>query len=302
MNKLAFVIPYYKIDFFEETLQSLVNQTNKNFNVYIGNDKSPHDPSEIISKYKDLLNMTYQSFDSNLGAKDLEGQWIRCINLSKNEDWICILGDDDCPKSNFVDELYKILPIVDEKKINVIKTAITSIDSNSKIRREDLIHPEYDTSINTFWRDRNNQTHTSISENIFRRSSYEKIGFRGFPLAWGTPLVAWIDYTEGGLIYGLNSTQMCVRSSEINLSRVDSFKDQKQVGEAMVYEIIFSDYINHFTNSQLLFLLKKYHAVLHYYKLKNKLSSPILDLYGKYGGIKGQLFYLLREIKWKITK
>jgi hypothetical protein len=301
MNKLAFVIPYYKIDFFEETLRSLENQTNKNFSVYIGNDNSPNDPIDIIKKYSSL-NITYKSFENNLGAKDLEGQWIRCIDLSKDEEWICILGDDDCPKKNFVEEFYRILPIVDEKKINVIKTAITSIDANSKLRGADLIHPEYDTSINTFWRDRNNQTHTSISENIFRRSSYEKIGFRGFPLAWGTPLVAWIDYSEGGLIYGLNSTQMCVRSSEINLTRVDSFKDQKQVGEAMVYEIIFSDYHDKFSDSQLLFLIKKYHAVLHYYQLKNKLSSSVFKLYGKYGGIKGQLFYILREIKWNFTK
>lgn len=301
MNKLAFVIPYYKIDFFEETLQSLEEQTNKNFSVYIGNDNSPNDPIDIIKKYRSL-NITYKNFETNLGAKDLEGQWIRCIDLSKDEEWICILGDDDCPKKNFVEEFYKILPVVDEKNINVIKTAITSIDTNSKIRGADLVHPEYDTSINTFWRDRNNQTHTSISENIFRRSSYEKIGFRGFPLAWGTPLVAWIDYSEGGLIYGLNSTQMCVRSSEINLSRVDSFKDQKQVGEAMVYEIIFSDYHDKFSDSQRLFLIKKYHAVLHYYQLKNKLPTSIFTLYGKYGGIKGQLFYILRELKWKFTK
>ena len=301
MNKLAFVIPYYKIDFFEETLQSLEEQTNKNFSVYIGNDNSPNDPIDIIKKYRSL-NITYKKFETNLGAKDLEGQWIRCIDLSKDEEWICILGDDDCPKKNFVEEFYKILPVVDEKNINVIKTAITSIDTNSKIRGADLLHPEYDTSINTFWRDRNNQTHTSISENIFRRSSYEKIGFRGFPLAWGTPLVAWIDYSEGGLIYGLNSTQMCVRSSEINLSRVDSFKDQKQVGEAMVYEIIFSDYHDKFSDSQRLFLIKKYHAVLHYYQLKNKLPTSIFTLYGKYGCIKGQLFYILRELKWKFNK
>lgn len=301
MNKLAFVIPYYKIDFFEETLKSLEEQTNKNFTVYVGNDNSPNDPFDIIEKYSSL-NITYKVFETNLGAIDLEGQWIRCIDLSKDEEWICILGDDDCPKKNFVEEFYKILPVVDEKNINVIKTAITSIDSNSKLRGADLVHPEYDTSINTFWRDRNKQTHTSISENIFRRSSYEKIGFRGFPLAWGTPLVAWIDYSEGGLIYGLNSTQMSVRSSEINLSRVDSFKDQKQVGEAMVYEVIFSDYHDKFSDSQRLFLIKKYHAVLHYYQLKNKLPSSIFTLYGKYGGIQGQFFYILRELKWKFTK
>lgn len=301
MKKLAFVIPYYKINFFEETLISLDQQTNKNFNVYIGNDKSPDDPSGIINNFPSL-KIKYKAFENNLGTKDLEGQWIRCIDLSEDEEWICILGDDDCPKKNFVEEFYNILPIVDEKEINVIKAAITSIDTHSKLRGADLTHPEYDTSINTFWRDRNNQTHTSISENIFRRSSYEKYGFRGFPLAWGTPLIAWMDYSEGGIIYGMNKTQMSVRSSEINLTRVNSYRDQKDVGEAMVYEIVFSDYYDKFNASQKFFLVKKYHAVLHYYKLKNKLPSSIFHLYGKYGGLKGKLFYILRELKWKLTK
>jgi hypothetical protein len=33
---LAIVIPYYKRTFFEETLQSLANQTDKRFQVFIG--------------------------------------------------------------------------------------------------------------------------------------------------------------------------------------------------------------------------------------------------------------------------
>jgi len=35
---LAIVIPYYKRTFFEETLQSLANQTDKRFQVYVGDD------------------------------------------------------------------------------------------------------------------------------------------------------------------------------------------------------------------------------------------------------------------------
>ena len=44
---LAIVIPYYKYTFFEETLLSLQNQTNKKFNVYIGDDASPENPLDL---------------------------------------------------------------------------------------------------------------------------------------------------------------------------------------------------------------------------------------------------------------
>lgn len=50
-NLLAIVIPYYKPDFFEETLQSVAAQTDKRFTLYIGNDASAHDPLPLIQKY-----------------------------------------------------------------------------------------------------------------------------------------------------------------------------------------------------------------------------------------------------------
>ncbi|SFI24519.1 glycosyltransferase family 2 protein [Halpernia frigidisoli] len=302
MKKLAFVIPFYKINFFEDTLSALDQQTNKDFNVYIGDDKSENNPKELIKKYADCFDLQYKRFNNNLGATDLEGQWIRCINLSKDEEWICILADDDYPKANFVEEFYKNLDLLDEKKINVIKVAITSINEKGKVRGADLNHPTFDTSLNYFWRDRNGETYTSISENIFRRTAFEEKRFRGFPLAWGTPLIAWIDFSEGGEIFGLNSTQMCVRVSEINLSRIDSFKDQKHRGEFMVYEIIFTDYKSRFNSKQLFFLTKQYHSIVHYYKIRNKLPDTILKLYKNFAGLKGIAYYMIKELKWKFIK
>ncbi|UJH92516.1 glycosyltransferase family 2 protein [Antarcticibacterium sp. 1MA-6-2] len=68
---LAIVIPYYKINFFEECLQSLANQTSKNFRVYIGDDASPDDPSGIVSEYNKQLTLKIKRFKENLGGKSL---------------------------------------------------------------------------------------------------------------------------------------------------------------------------------------------------------------------------------------
>jgi glycosyltransferase involved in cell wall biosynthesis len=46
--KLTIVIPYYKSTLFEKTLQSLANQTNKIFTVYIGDDASLKNPIILI--------------------------------------------------------------------------------------------------------------------------------------------------------------------------------------------------------------------------------------------------------------
>jgi glycosyltransferase involved in cell wall biosynthesis len=52
MQPLAIVIPYHRLAFFEATLQSLVNQTDQRFHVYIGDDASPENPLPLLEKYR----------------------------------------------------------------------------------------------------------------------------------------------------------------------------------------------------------------------------------------------------------
>jgi glycosyltransferase involved in cell wall biosynthesis len=104
---LAIVIPYFKVTFFEETINSLAGQTNKNFKVYIGDDASPECPKKILKEFESKLNFKYQKFENNLGSISLVQQWNRCIDLIEDEEWIMILGDDDFLEETVVENWYK---------------------------------------------------------------------------------------------------------------------------------------------------------------------------------------------------
>ena len=69
-NKLAIVIPYYKIDFFEETLKSIASQSDKHFTLYIGNDASPNDPLPLIKQYFEEEDYHYFDYENNLGGQN----------------------------------------------------------------------------------------------------------------------------------------------------------------------------------------------------------------------------------------
>ena len=92
---LAIVIPYYKLTFFEETLQSLSLQTDKRFKVYIGDDASPENPAVLLKKYKGQFEFVYCRFEANLGSISLIKQWDRCIGMTGGEQWLLVLCDDD---------------------------------------------------------------------------------------------------------------------------------------------------------------------------------------------------------------
>ena len=106
MTQLAIVIPAYKSTFLEATLTSLANQTNKNFNVYIGDDCSPSDLGRIIKKFHHKLKIKYVRFNSNFGGGDLIAQWERCIDLVQEEKWIWFFSDDDVMGKNCVQVFY----------------------------------------------------------------------------------------------------------------------------------------------------------------------------------------------------
>ena len=65
-KKVAVIIPAYKSRFLQQTLDSMVVQTNQDFTVYIGDDASPHDLKNIVSLYQGKLDIVYHRFEINL--------------------------------------------------------------------------------------------------------------------------------------------------------------------------------------------------------------------------------------------
>ena len=52
---LVIIIPFYKLTFFEATLQSLASQTDMRFKVYIGDDASPEDCRRLLQQFEGVL-------------------------------------------------------------------------------------------------------------------------------------------------------------------------------------------------------------------------------------------------------
>lgn len=243
---LAIVIPFFKINFFEETLDSLAAQTNKNFKVYIGDDNSPDNPYDLIDFYKTKLNINYKRFEKNLGGISLTKQWGRCIALAENEEWIMILGDDDILDFNVVDQFYKNLKEIDLHKIKVVRYASQEINDDSIVTSKEFYHPKIqdieDFFINRFF----NDVRSSLSEYIFSRSQYKIHGFRDIPLAWYADDLAWIDFTEFGRIYTINDAVVKFRLSKYNISRWDYLPAKKLELRYSYLKIILENYIKYF--------------------------------------------------------
>lgn len=195
-NLLAIVIPYYKIDFFEETLKSVASQTDKRFTLYIGNDASPDDPFPLIEKYFPEGNYHYFDYKENLGGKNLAMQWERILENVK-EEWFQILGDDDVISENFVEEFYRNIAFC--KNINLIKVKSIIINEDDDVvfnKSKNLTQNEYSV-IDLFFRKQEGEINSSLSEHIFKMSAFKKSRFKKYHLAWHSDDYILLDITKG---------------------------------------------------------------------------------------------------------
>lgn len=222
---LAIVIPYYKLTFFEATLQSLANQTDQRFKVFIGDDASPESPLVLLEKYKDQFDFVYHRFDNNLGAISLVQQWHHCISLVQEAEWLLVLGDDDVLQDNFVATFYENRNEIDSLEINVIRYATVVINEKGEAISKVHTHPKLETSTDFLMRKFEGGTRSSLSEFIFRKTEFDKVKFKDLPLAWYSDYLAVLEVSNFSKMFTINNSLVYFRHSALNItSKKDNLK------------------------------------------------------------------------------
>ncbi len=288
VNNLAIIIPFYKKKYFKKTLESLVNQSEKNFSVYIGNDNSPEDVEDLLTDYTDKLNFKYVKFNQNLGSDNLTLQWDRCIALSNKEEWIMVLGDDDVLNSKVVEEFYKHLNQVEISEIKLVRYASQLIDEIDKKISGIYYNPELESAGASYIRTLKGEGRSTLSEHIFARSAYNKHGFKHFPVAFGSDNVAWLEFPDMGNIYSINTAVVSVRISKEHLSSRDDngLTYKKKEGIYLFNRYIIENYAGYFTKEEQLLILKKAYRNLRF-ATRDKLKTFEF------------IFFMLRKIGWE---
>ena len=242
---LAIVIPYYKLTFFEETLQSLANQTDKRFKIYIGNDASPENPSDLLRKFKKKFNFVYSRFETNLGSVSLVQQWERCIALSEEEEWIMILGDDDVLGNNVVENFYKNLKEI-KLNYNVVRFASCKIDREG-IETSSIYHnPKIGSATDIIFKG----VRSSLSEYVFTRNKIVNIGFKDFPLAWYSDVLAALEFSDFKNVFSINEAVVYIRISNLSISGNRYNNELKSNAKFYFYSYLLNNKLNEFSNNE----------------------------------------------------
>lgn len=254
---IAIVIPFYKIEFFNQTLTSLAAQTDKRFRVYIGNDFSPDDPKPLLEKYKDSIQFDYVEFDRNLGKQSLVKQWQRCIDRIKGEEWMMLLGDDDTLSENCIEAFYKNKEEIESNQISVVRFATKIIDGNDLPVSDIYTHPTFETSVDFLFRKLKGGTRSSLSEYLFKTDKVRKYKFRELPVAWHSDDLAVLEFSEFETVFTINDAVVNFRWSGQNITSIRHDMVIKNMATFQFYYYLLNDKKKHFNEAQLKTLYSK---------------------------------------------
>jgi len=214
-HQLAIVLAAYKPTYLRQAVESVLAQTNTQFNLYIFDDSSPHDLQKELRGLPAALQ-TYHRFDENLGATSIVQQWQRCIRHTKEEPWIWIFSDDDMMDKECVASFYETagkFPDHPAYRFNTKK-----IDGEGHLIRENRFPEQFDAA--EFLNLKLSYTVESyIVETIFSRNAYKKAGgIPDLPYAWAADDLFNAKIASLGTIRTIPGPAVSWRYSDENIS------------------------------------------------------------------------------------
>ena len=213
--KFTIAIPAYKAKYLDQTIQSILKQTYKDFELIIVNDDSPEDLESIVNSYNYDNRIRYYKNNKNCGAINVVDNWNICLNYALGDYFICI-GDDDMLTCNALDEYNKM--IIKYPQCETFHSRIKIIDNNNIPISISNVRSEHE-SIFSFMRNRIEGQIQFIGDFCFKTKTLKNIGgFYKMPLAWGSDdITTYITATKHGVVL-INTPTFFYRSSPLTIS------------------------------------------------------------------------------------
>ncbi|MBD8490038.1 glycosyltransferase [Echinicola sp. CAU 1574] len=217
--KYSICIPAYKSKFLKECIESILDQTVKDFELIILNDCSPQPIEEVVTHFDDP-RIQYHKNQSNVGALNLVDNWNKCLSLAKGE-YIVIMGDDDLLEPDYLEEFSRMISQYPD--LNVYHCRSQIIDDNGDTRLLTPALPPFENVYDSIWHRLEQLRSNYISDYLYKTESLKKQGgFFHLPLAWGSDdITAFIASAENGIAHS-NKPVFKYRSHGLSISSTSS--------------------------------------------------------------------------------
>ncbi|WP_217938113.1 glycosyltransferase family 2 protein [Bacteroides acidifaciens] len=211
---ISIILPAFKVDYLAATIQSLLEQTYRNYELIIVNDNPGSFVKNIVAEFDDNRIEYYENAE-NIGGKDLILNWNNCLKRGTGE-FILFASDDDLYAPDYLQTMFDLT--VKYPMVDLYHCRIRYFDNVGKVLQLSQPAAEYETCIDfiyqrLFWRRKQ-----ALQEFLFRRKAIEEIeGFVRFPVAWYTDDATLALLSRNGVAYS-SKAMFHMRMSGQNIS------------------------------------------------------------------------------------
>lgn len=303
-NKISMIVPVYNVEkYIKKCVDSLLNQTYKNFEIILVDDGSTDDSGKICDEYASKYEKIKVIHKKNGGLSSA-----RNIGLEESTgDYIGFIDSDDYVDSNYYETM--INSIIDSKSDVAIADIKIYYEDSKKTQLSKCFNDEKISKLSVI----NNGLAASACNKLFKKDIISKYKFAegkvNEDLAVIIPTIVWankISYASGTYYYYVQRNNS-IQNSKFNdkrfdifygvdqtLSRISGCKDYDEYKDAIIFNqiIVLLIYVipKEKDSQRRLEILKKYNELSSKYNIRqNHYFWKFLDSAGK----KGKLYYKL---------
>ena len=213
MPKVSVIMTIYRRRFLKQSLDSVLAQTCRDFELVMVDDKSPENLYEVIEEYPwgkncevlpdggrkwvvDGISVRYYQNEEDIGEKDLVAAWNHAMEFATAE-WCVLASDDDVYAPGYLQEMLHLQAKYPECDLFHSRIAVIDGDGNwtrvgeERVEFESQVQMAYTRGVLAFWQ--------TAQEYMFRLSALNEIGgFVKFPLAWYSDDATWMSLSRRG--------------------------------------------------------------------------------------------------------
>jgi len=218
----SITIPSYKARFLHEAIQSVTNQTYRDWELIIVDDCSPEDLFSITKPFLVDKRIHYYRNKKNCGSKNVVENWNICLGYCTG-DYVLCMGDDDRLRPNCLEEYIKLMEIYPHLNVYHARTQI--INENGDVIDSQETRPQYETCAEMLFRQWAIPGKQFLGDFLFSRQWLNTNGgYIKFPYGLSSDrTTANLAAKEGGIANGQEIT-FEYRDSPITLSRSQNMR------------------------------------------------------------------------------
>lgn len=284
---VSVIVPNYNHSkFLDQRIQSILNQTYKNFELIILDDCSPDNGASksVIEQYRDNPHVSHIVYNESNSGSTFK-QWDKGINLSKG-DLVWIAESDDYCEPTFLETL--VHEFERDSQLSLAYTLLRNVNAEGHpIRRLRRI-PCGVTRLNGYEYVRRYMTTgnhcANASAALFKKEAYNSIDKQYVTYKAGGDALFWIEVAELGNVAIVNKELSYFRQHKQKVTPLSAMKGINSAEAKKTYDYICSNF--NFSQSRKQLMVD--HSVRLIQKLpleSEELRRDLLKLWGRNEGL-----------------